>query len=159
MATCGCPWLIPDDLLPCLILDLDERESGTVLATYDPVSELAQPDLAQLHGLAAEIRAASLPHVSAFLDILETVMPPAFAAETEGAHYREKVQPGYSVLDPFLFPYSISSQVWVWLLFIPLSEFDEFIQLGKALSAHLGFGDNASALVTHCLEVVHATLD
>ena len=149
----------PDDLLPCLILDLDEKESGIVLATYDPIAELAQPDLAMLHSLSEDMRKSSLAHVGSMLDIVESVLPPRFAAESQQSRYLEQVQPEYSLSDPFLYPFSNQKDVWVWGILIPLQEFDDFIALARALSAHLGFGDDAGSLVIHCLELVYATLD
>jgi len=49
----------PDELLPVLITDLSESESDTVLATFDPISAMAQADAAALDSLLRTVNSDS----------------------------------------------------------------------------------------------------
>ena len=45
----------PDALVPVLVLDVDEREALTLLATLDPLAAMAGADADLIHGLVAEV--------------------------------------------------------------------------------------------------------
>jgi len=45
----------PDDLVPCLVLDLDEQEAKKLLATYDPIGYLKTIDEGAFARLRSEI--------------------------------------------------------------------------------------------------------
>lgn len=45
----------PDQLVPVLILDVDEKEAATILATHDPLTALAEVETELLNSLATEI--------------------------------------------------------------------------------------------------------
>jgi hypothetical protein len=51
----------PDQLVPVLVLDLDEDEAGLVLATFDPLSQLAELDAERLDALVGELNVAAEP--------------------------------------------------------------------------------------------------
>ena len=44
----------PDQELPVLVLDVDEREANQLLLSHDPLTALAETDVAQLNDLLAE---------------------------------------------------------------------------------------------------------
>jgi DNA modification methylase len=56
-----------DHLVPVLVLDVDEREAETLLATLDPLAALARPDRDSLAALLARIE----PSDDAIADLLE----------------------------------------------------------------------------------------
>ena len=45
----------PDQQVPVLILDVDEQEAAKILATHDPLTEMAQTDSEQLNELIASV--------------------------------------------------------------------------------------------------------
>ncbi|HEY1785727.1 MAG TPA: ParB N-terminal domain-containing protein [Pirellulales bacterium] len=49
----------PDALVPVLVLDVDEREAAKLLATFDPLSALAETDDRALQLLLAEVETES----------------------------------------------------------------------------------------------------
>jgi DNA modification methylase len=53
--------LDPDQVVPVLVLDVDEREAEALLATMDPISALARPDPKALIDLLARVETGSEP--------------------------------------------------------------------------------------------------
>jgi len=49
----------PDALVPVLVVDLDDKEADKVLATFDPLAAMAEPDEAQLEALLKGIETDS----------------------------------------------------------------------------------------------------
>src|SRR6187401_133864 len=49
----------PDALVPVLVVDLDDKEAEKVLATFDPLGAMAEPDEAQLEALLQGIETDS----------------------------------------------------------------------------------------------------
>jgi len=49
----------PDALVPVLVVDLDDKEADKVLATFDPLAAMAEPDEAQLESLLKGIETDS----------------------------------------------------------------------------------------------------
>ena len=49
----------PDSLVPVLVVDLDDKEADKVLATFDPLGAMAEPDEAQLEALLKGIETDS----------------------------------------------------------------------------------------------------
>lgn len=52
-----------EQTIPVLVLDLDESEADIVLATFDPLTEMAKADRSQLAELLTEIDAPNLADV------------------------------------------------------------------------------------------------
>lgn len=50
---------IHDGLIDAIVLDIDAREEAEVLATFDPISTLAETDLEKLEALAREVQSES----------------------------------------------------------------------------------------------------
>ena len=151
--------LDPEAIVPVVVVDLDEDEAAAVMATYDPLADMARPDLVKLTDLVSELQTMELPDVAPFLDVVDTVQPALFAAETSGAHYSEPDQPDYSRRNAFLLPFSRQAEVRVWPIWIPEDEFEAFIAEARAISEKLGFGEDAAALVMHALEVAYDSLN
>lgn len=63
----------PDAELPVLITDLTEDEANTVLATYDPISAMAQADAAALDSLLRTVNSDNAS-VQAMLDDLNRIV-------------------------------------------------------------------------------------
>src|SRR5207247_9903191 len=51
--------LDPEHVVPVLVVDLDEREAETLLATLDPLASLATPDPASLAALLGRVETSS----------------------------------------------------------------------------------------------------
>ena len=151
--------LDPDAIVPVVVVDLDEDEAAAVMATYDPLADMARPDLVKLSGLVSELQTMDLPDVAPFLDVADTVQPALFAAETTGAHYSEPDQPDYSRRNAFILPFSRQAEVRVWPIWISEEQFESFIAEARDISHRLGFGDDAAALVMHALEVAYDSLN
>ena len=49
----------PDTLWPCLVLDVDDAEADKLLATFDPLAAMAEPDPVKLDALLREIDTGS----------------------------------------------------------------------------------------------------
>ena len=50
---------LPDQDVPCVVLDVSEEEADILLATYDPISAMAKTDNEQLAGLISNIDATN----------------------------------------------------------------------------------------------------
>ena len=146
----------PDEMLPCIVLDVDEREAGLIISTYDALGDMARPDVEILEALTMECAAIGTASMASMLDIIQTAIPPTPAVMQDTSYYMTAT-PDHR--DPILHPVSVAADIWLWVLYIPLTEYDEFIRLVRALAVHLGYTDDAAGLVMHCLEVVGATLD
>src|SRR5947207_1021847 len=59
--------LDPEQVVPVLVLDVDEREAEALLATMDPISALARPDSKALIDLLSRVHTQSEP----LADLLE----------------------------------------------------------------------------------------
>jgi hypothetical protein len=59
----------PDQQVPVLILDVDETEANTILATFDPLGALAIADDAQLNALLRDIETSSQAVESLLADL------------------------------------------------------------------------------------------
>src|SRR5260370_14213598 len=59
----------PDQLVPVLVLDVDEEEAKKLLATLDPLGALAEADAAKLDALLQEVQTDS-PAVAQMLNDL-----------------------------------------------------------------------------------------
>lgn len=71
----------PETAVPVLVLDVTEEEAKLLLATYDPLAELYEPDTTALETLLAEV-APSPDAIQAMLDELSAeagIEPPNFA--------------------------------------------------------------------------------
>jgi len=60
-----------DQIVPVLILDVDEAESAKLLATLDPLASLAEPDAAELDRLLTQLHITSQP----LLEMLSQLAP------------------------------------------------------------------------------------
>lgn len=91
---------LSDTPWPVLVLDVDDREADLLLATYDPLSALAQADKAQLDGLLREVSTSDQAVTQMLADLatqsgLEYGKPVAEAPEPEidrAEELREKWQ-------------------------------------------------------------------
>lgn len=83
--------LLPDEELPVLVTDLTEEEAKIVLATYDPLSSMAETDTDLLAALMEEIRGKDLNHDLSMLleDVADTqgISLLELEEQEEGAHY------------------------------------------------------------------------
>jgi hypothetical protein len=66
----------PDALVPVLVLDVDEREAAKLLATFDPLSALAETNGEALEALLAEVETESQA-LGQLLDDLARQLPAA----------------------------------------------------------------------------------
>jgi hypothetical protein len=66
----------PDQEVPVLVLDLDEREAATLLALHDPLAEMAEADDAALAELLAQVETEN-DAVQAMLDQMLDQSEPA----------------------------------------------------------------------------------
>ena len=95
----GEPWLIdghlrtdimdPDADVQCLVVDLDDAEADMALATFDPLSGMAETDNASLKALMASLDATG--DLRSILDTIGAdygVKPPAFVAVDEDTQPR-----------------------------------------------------------------------
>jgi hypothetical protein len=48
--------MLPDQLLPVLVLDVDDQEAAKLLATLDPLAAMAEANAGALHSLLQEVR-------------------------------------------------------------------------------------------------------
>lgn len=70
----------PDEIVPVLVLDVDEAEADKLLATFDPLSAMAEADSAKLDELLKSIETDS-PALQQMMDDLardEGIKPPDF---------------------------------------------------------------------------------
>jgi hypothetical protein len=67
----------PDQLVPVLVLDVDEEEAGLVLATFDPLSQLAEVDSEKLDQLVRELDITSGPLAQMLDELIEPAAAPA----------------------------------------------------------------------------------
>ncbi|MCC6125809.1 MAG: ParB N-terminal domain-containing protein [Pirellulales bacterium] len=73
----------PEQEVPVLVLDLDEREAAKLLAVLDPLADMAQPDGQALADLLAQVETEN-DAVRAMLDnLLANADPPAALEETD----------------------------------------------------------------------------
>jgi len=79
----------PDAELPVLVLDVDDAEAAKLLATYDPLGKMAEPDPDALGKLLAEIETES-EVLGKLLNELaaEVQLPP----DADGKEYDESVE-------------------------------------------------------------------
>jgi len=78
----------PDAVVPVLVVDLDDKEADKVLATFDPLAAMAEPDEAQLEALLKGIETDS-DALAALLDDLAKEAPAGIgAAVTESENTR-----------------------------------------------------------------------
>src|SRR5271155_1770546 len=66
----------PDGLVPVLVLDVDEREAAKLLATFDPLSSLAETNGEALAALLADVETESQA-LGQLLDDLAQQLPTA----------------------------------------------------------------------------------
>ncbi len=64
----------PDEIVPVLVLDVDEKEADKLLATFDPLSAMAEADSAKLDELLKSIETES-PALQEMLDKLSADQP------------------------------------------------------------------------------------
>ena len=67
----------PDAMVPVLVVDLDDKEADKVLATFDPLAAMAEPDEAQLEALLKGIETDS----EALAALLERPGPGVLSAD------------------------------------------------------------------------------
>ena len=90
----------PDQLVPVLILDVDENEADLVLATFDPLSQLAEPDTEKLNELFHDLDIAAEPLRQMLADLVgpsdaaQPIEPSPAADESDrlGAKYHVLVE-------------------------------------------------------------------
>jgi nucleotide-binding universal stress UspA family protein len=79
----------PDAEWPVLVLDVDEAEAGTLLATLDPLADMAEADPAKLDALLRDVEtgsqelAAMLEKLAEEAGIVPTEPPTDFAEVDE----------------------------------------------------------------------------
>lgn len=69
-----------DETLPVLVLDVNEQEANKILATYDPISAMAESDATQLDQLLRDVQTSN-QDVADMLDKLAQdagIVPPKF---------------------------------------------------------------------------------
>lgn len=82
--------LNPDVEWPVLVLDVNEEESLLLLATHDPLAEMAQADAKALDGLMARLKTENEALAGLFHDVAEQAnLPLAGEAETPFADFGE----------------------------------------------------------------------
>ncbi len=74
----------PDEIVPVLVLDVDEAEADKLLATFDPLSAMADADAGKLDALLKSIETDS-PALQAMLDELAAAGEPAAVLPEAGA--------------------------------------------------------------------------
>lgn len=79
----------PEQMVPVLILDVDEKEAGLVLATFDPLTQLAETDVDKLSALVQELDVAAEPLQRMLADLVE---PAALATFQESPAHDESDQ-------------------------------------------------------------------
>ncbi len=89
----------PDQLVPVLVLDVDEREAELILATHDPLTNMAGTDEAQLRQLIDRCEPVS-PAVESMLQelIAEAQKPQQSPSDHEGSDQSDELRDTFEIV-------------------------------------------------------------
>ena len=87
----------PNQLVPVLILDVDEREARAILATHDPLANLAEVDAAELDRLVKQLDFSD-PDIAGLLESVTGAQPAADFEQQQAADQSDQLVEKYQLL-------------------------------------------------------------
>ena len=128
--------LDPETVIPVLVVDLDEKEAGEVLATLDPIVSMSEADAEALDSLLLSVTDEDFASLSEDIRDLTGVSHAVLEEQETQADYvpaddSRKSNTGYQ-------PLSVIDDVVAFTVHVPKRRFDHWLAKLRKLQEHVG---------------------